>query len=354
MTVDHTLGVAGRAGRERDERGRAGVGLDDAGQGFCGKQFLEVPTDDADHGHVDIQVRLVPEVPEALGGDDDARLRGREDVADLLRAVEVHDRDHDSTENGGRPEGRGRLHPVRQLEDDDVTGADAAFAQSRGEPAGEILDLADGARPRPDGRVHLELHLAAGRPSAGQQITDGIPCPPTVLLVALDQTGGDLAHVSCSPPPGISVMGRLAGTCPPGGYGTRPRVGVRERRRAPRCERFLDTFEVCHASYESIKRLITRSLEPSGKRVEVARSLEERVQALEDRDAIAEMQARYVNYNDGGWTGPTHQHPKAVAALFTAGRHLGGPLQPGARRGCRGDRGAVHPVPGRARSSSTT
>lgn len=49
----------------------------------------------------------------------------------------------------------------------------------------------------------------------------------------------------------------------------------------------------------------------------MVKSLEERVQALEDRDVIAKLQARYVNLNDGGWVGPTHQHPKAVADLFT-------------------------------------
>lgn len=50
----------------------------------------------------------------------------------------------------------------------------------------------------------------------------------------------------------------------------------------------------------------------------MAKSLEERVQVLEDRDAIAKLQAHYVNLNDGGWAGPTHQQPKAVAELFTA------------------------------------
>jgi SnoaL-like domain len=51
--------------------------------------------------------------------------------------------------------------------------------------------------------------------------------------------------------------------------------------------------------------------------VAMTKSLEERVQLIEDREAIASMQARYVNYNDGGWTGPTHQHSSAVAGMFT-------------------------------------
>lgn len=49
----------------------------------------------------------------------------------------------------------------------------------------------------------------------------------------------------------------------------------------------------------------------------MTKSIEERLQVIEDREAIATLQARYVNYNDGGWRGPTHQYPKAVAGLFT-------------------------------------
>lgn len=49
----------------------------------------------------------------------------------------------------------------------------------------------------------------------------------------------------------------------------------------------------------------------------MARSLEERVRALEDREEIVRLKARYVNYNDGGWAGPTHTDPRAVAELFT-------------------------------------
>lgn len=58
----------------------------------------------------------------------------------------------------------------------------------------------------------------------------------------------------------------------------------------------------------------------------MSRSLEERVQILEDREAIADLQARYVNFNDGGWNGPTHQHPKAVAELFTSDGVWEGPM----------------------------
>lgn len=48
----------------------------------------------------------------------------------------------------------------------------------------------------------------------------------------------------------------------------------------------------------------------------MARTLEERVQALEDREEIIKLKARYVNYNDGGWKGPTHTNPQAIADMF--------------------------------------
>jgi len=50
----------------------------------------------------------------------------------------------------------------------------------------------------------------------------------------------------------------------------------------------------------------------------MTRSLEQRIAYFEDCDAIAKLQARYINLNDGGWEakGPTHQFPEAVADLF--------------------------------------
>ena len=50
---------------------------------------------------------------EAVGGDDDRRVGGAEDVVDLLGAVEVHDRHDDGAEVGGGPEGDAGLDPVR-------------------------------------------------------------------------------------------------------------------------------------------------------------------------------------------------------------------------------------------------
>jgi hypothetical protein len=46
--------------------------------------------------------------------------------------------------------------------------------------------------------------------------------------------------------------------------------------------------------------------------------LEKRLRVVEDREAIVKLKATYVNLNDGGWKGPTHQYPEEVARLFTA------------------------------------
>jgi uncharacterized protein (TIGR02246 family) len=49
----------------------------------------------------------------------------------------------------------------------------------------------------------------------------------------------------------------------------------------------------------------------------MTKSLEERIKILEDQQEILKLKARYVNINDGGWKGPTHTDPQAVAELFT-------------------------------------
>jgi hypothetical protein len=48
----------------------------------------------------------------------------------------------------------------------------------------------------------------------------------------------------------------------------------------------------------------------------MTKTIEERLRALEDREEIIKLKARYVNYNDGGWNGPTHAHPDEVADMF--------------------------------------
>jgi SnoaL-like domain len=53
-----------------------------------------------------------------------------------------------------------------------------------------------------------------------------------------------------------------------------------------------------------------------GRGTRMSKTIEERLQALEDREELINLKARYVNYNDGGWQGPTHTDPDAVADMF--------------------------------------
>jgi ketosteroid isomerase-like protein len=48
----------------------------------------------------------------------------------------------------------------------------------------------------------------------------------------------------------------------------------------------------------------------------MGKTIEERLRALEDREELIKLKARYVNLNDGGWQGPTHTDPDAVADMF--------------------------------------
>ena len=112
---------------------------------------------------------------ELVGGDEDLRPRGRQDVAEFLAAVEVHDRHDDRTEERRRPERDGGLHPVRQLQRDHVAGPDAARAQSGGEPTGPQFDVGEGARERPHVGVHQEAGVRIGRQSAAPADRRGCP-----------------------------------------------------------------------------------------------------------------------------------------------------------------------------------
>ena len=107
--------------------------------------------------------RQVVGLPEAGRGHDDVGLHDVEDVAHLLRPVEVHDRHDDRAELRGAPEGDRRLDPVRQLEHDDVARSDAPGLERRGERSGRPVDLAEGAAPRPDLRVDDELGIGQPR-----------------------------------------------------------------------------------------------------------------------------------------------------------------------------------------------
>jgi len=58
------------------------------------------------------------------------------------------------------------------------------------------------------------------------------------------------------------------------------------------------------------------------------KTLEQRIQILEDKDAITRLKGRYCNINDGGWDGiPTHHAVDELVDMFTPdGIWDGGPV----------------------------
>src|SRR5271169_3635758 len=73
-----------------------------------------------------------------------------------------------------------------------------------------------------------------------------------------------------------------------------------------------------HLSTDRVRRCPTGLAcgEAIGRSHGMSKTIEERLQALEDREELIKLKARYVNYNDGGWQGPTHTNADAVADMF--------------------------------------
>ena len=138
----------------------------------------------AEEGPVDLQVVGVAEV---VGGDHHVGRGRSQDVVDLLGPVEVHDRYHGGTEVGGGPEGDARLGPVRQLDHDDVTGAD---------PRGPV-DVTERPPPRADLGAHVEGLVTTAAESPGDQCAERGVVPPPLSAVLPGQCVG---HRTQSPP----------------------------------------------------------------------------------------------------------------------------------------------------------
>ncbi len=154
VAVHHALGVAGGARGERDECRVRRVGIHRARHGFLGQQLIEITSNESDDRNADAQICVVLHPPELFSGDEYLRFGGRQDVTDFLSAIEVHDRHHDGSEDGRGPERGGGLHPVGQLERDDVTGSNPSGMQTRRQPPRDVFDVAEGARVRADGGMH--------------------------------------------------------------------------------------------------------------------------------------------------------------------------------------------------------
>ena len=209
VRVDDALRVAGGAGGEADERGRVGVdrrsgsasgsassrsanGVARGGQRR--RPACRRPPASGGPGRSASSVVVDGEVvgvAEAVGGDDDGRLGGLEDVVDLLGAVEVHDRHDDGAEVGGGPERDAGLDPVRQLEHDDVAGPDAAGAAATRPGAGPPGRRRRTCRPRAHLRPHVELDVrrSCARP-VGHHLPERGVGPPALGQVALGQVAG--------------------------------------------------------------------------------------------------------------------------------------------------------------------
>jgi hypothetical protein len=138
---------------------------------------------------------LIAHPAEFLGGDEHLRTRRRQNVAEFLAAVEVHDRHHHGPEERRRPERRGGFHPVGQLQCHHVTGSDAALVQAPREPPRHRLDIAESACKRPELRMHAESGVGVGREPTRDEVTKGLGCPPALLLIAFDQLSRDVSHL---------------------------------------------------------------------------------------------------------------------------------------------------------------
>ncbi len=220
--VHDALRVSGRAGGEADEcrfrRIDLGGSIDRPSDRRGVEQVREADrgarqrrggfvADDDPRGYLvtDHQLavqREVVDVPEARGRHHRGGARHREDVVDLLRAVEVHDRHHHRTQVDRRPEGDAGLGPVRQLHHHHVAGADATGAQRRGEGSGGPVDVAERAGPWSHRGVHVEVDLGHGPESVGHDLAERTPLPVTLGPVALGQLVGDPTQT----PPAIVVL----------------------------------------------------------------------------------------------------------------------------------------------------
>ena len=160
MRVDHALRRRGRARRVADHGGPVGVHAARA-RGAAARpratSKLRAPAGSAapsaarttttcssagSSGRSTSSAREEILAPEAVRGHQHPRAGLAQDVAQLLRAVEVDDRHQRRAEHGDAVEGLGGLGPVRELERDDVAGPDPEAPQpSRQTPA-------RGGRPR--------------------------------------------------------------------------------------------------------------------------------------------------------------------------------------------------------------
>ena len=123
--------------------------------------------------------------PNGGRGDQHPHPGPAEDVADLLRSVEVDDGDHHRPEEGGGVEGDRRLHPVGQLERHRVARAHPPGGQGPGQTPGPPVQVAERAPPGPGARVDPEGLVGVAGERLVELVTQGPVVPETVGEPAL-------------------------------------------------------------------------------------------------------------------------------------------------------------------------
>ena len=81
-----------------------------------------------------------------------------------------------------------------------IAGPDPAVAQTGGQPAGGVLHLGEGPGVRPHRRMHPEFGVGSLDQPAGEQITEGVRGPPTLVVVPLNKFGRNRSHAWIAPP----------------------------------------------------------------------------------------------------------------------------------------------------------
>ena len=203
VRVDHALGVLRGPRREGDQSGRIGIhrearvdrrsvepvgeALGSGGQGGGGGVADHQPPRPRAVGEHGLPHRQVVEHAEPVRRDHDRGIGGVEDVRHLLGAVEVHDRDHHGAQVGGGPERDAGLHPVGQLEHDDVAGPDAVRRQRGGEGACRAVHVGHGAGPRPHLGSDVERRRGALAEAVLDHRSEGAVVPPPRIPIVLRQ-----------------------------------------------------------------------------------------------------------------------------------------------------------------------
>ncbi len=137
----------------------------------------------------------------AEAGHDDERPGPAlpQDEAHFLRPVEVHDRHQGHAEHGAGVERDRGLHPVGQLEGDDVTRNQPEDAQAARHAERLVVDVADraevGIGRRPDAKAPARV-LEQG---VAQELPEGAVVPRAFGPVALGQRRRDRAELEAGP-----------------------------------------------------------------------------------------------------------------------------------------------------------